>query len=85
MKLNMTDREIVECANALARRFYAEQGYEVAEGYAFHKAEHPQEQIMWEFACMAFECIAGTDVENALAEIDEERTHRRRFTRGGTS
>lgn len=72
-----TDREIVECANLLARRFYAEAGYVVAEDYLFYKAEHPHAQLMWEYACAAFECIEGTDVENALAELDEERTPRR--------
>jgi len=72
----LTDQQIVDCANALARQFYAAQGYEVPEGYAFHKGEHPQEQLMWEFACMAFEAIADTDVENALVEINEERSER---------
>ncbi len=40
--------------NALARKLYAAQGYNVAEGYDFSTARHPQEQGMWIFAVMSF-------------------------------
>lgn len=61
---------LVDCANDLARRFYALLGYKVPEGYAFHKAEHPQEQACWEMAIAAFDLIAGANVEKALADLE---------------
>lgn len=68
----MTDREIVDKCNGLARLFYAANGYEVPEGYRFDQATHPQERGMWNLAAIAYDHIADTDVENALAECEED-------------
>ena len=64
----MSDAEIIEDTNALARRFYAQMGYEVAVGVRFDKATHPHELCCWQMACIAQDHLTGTDVENALAE-----------------
>lgn len=66
-----TDEQIVREANELARRFYAALGYEVMEGYRFDQARHPQEQSMWTMACEAYDFIDGTDVNGALACLED--------------
>lgn len=67
-----TNREIVDGANALARRLYALRGYAVPEGYRFDRATHPHEVEAWQAAVLAYEFIDCTDVENALAECEDE-------------
>lgn len=66
-----TEKEIVADANALARVFYGLLGYQVEPGYRFDAATHPQESAMWAMAVVAYENIEGTDVEEALACIED--------------
>ena len=66
-----TDQQIVAACNALARRFYAMLGYQVDEHFLFYEARHPQERGVWNMAVMAYEHIAGTDVEEALEALTE--------------
>ena len=65
------EREIVDGANALARLFYDLMGYVVPEGYRFDKAHHPYEVMVWRQAVVAYEHVAGTDVEDALNQIED--------------
>lgn len=67
-----TAQEIVDDANALARIFYGLLGYQVEAGYRFDQATHPQETAMWSMAVIAYENIEGTDVEDALNQIEDE-------------
>ena len=62
--------KIVSSCNELARVFYQSHGYEVPKGFAFHEATHPQERSMWNLAVMAYERIEGTDVLEALNELE---------------
>ena len=64
------NKKIVKEANELARKFYLAHGYNVEKGYRFDQATHPQEQGMWNLAVMAYSFIEGTDVEEALVEIE---------------
>lgn len=66
-----TEQEIVADANALARVFYSLLGYQVPAGYRFDQATHPQEKAMWAMVVIAYENIEGTDVEDALACIND--------------
>jgi len=66
-----TDRQLVDTANALARRFYARMGYQVPEGYRFDEATHPHEVMCWENAVDAFTIIADVSVYDALANIED--------------
>lgn len=66
-----TEQEIIDDANALARVFYGLLGYQVEPGYRFDRATHPQESAMWAMAVIAYENIEGTDVEDALASIED--------------
>lgn len=66
-----TDEQIVAEANELARRFYESFGYVVPEGYRFDEATHPQECGMWNLACIAYEELAATDLQDALTNLDE--------------
>lgn len=67
-----TDREIVDRCNALARIFYQGHGCVVPEGYDFSAAAHPQERGMWNLAVAAFDFIEGTDVLDALGNLEDE-------------
>ena len=67
----LTDEQIVVRGLELARTFYKAHGYEVAEGFKFYDSQHPQEQGMWNLACIAFEELTGTDLNDALANIGE--------------
>ncbi len=68
---SLTDQEIVDQVNALARKFYQSHGFEVPEGFKFQDSEHPREVCMWNLAVIAYECLTGTDITDALANIDE--------------
>lgn len=70
--MSRTEKDIVADANALARVFYGILGYQVQPGYRFDEATHPQEQAMWKMAVIAYENIEGTDVEDALNQLEDE-------------
>lgn len=65
------DDVLVAKCNALARLFYKSNGYEAPEGYRFDQARHPQELGMWNLACIAFEELLLTDMENALSNCGD--------------
>lgn len=67
-----TSEEIVTAGLEFARRVYMAHGYRVEEGYKFYEARHPQEKGMWNLAVIAFEDIAGVDLEEALANTEED-------------
>ena len=67
----MTDKEIVDKANELARHFYREAGYLVGKGFRFDRSANPQELACWRNACTAFEILNGTDVEAALSNLED--------------
>lgn len=67
-----TDRQLVDDANELARHFYKSFGYVTHDDYKFHEATHPQERGCWNLAVIAYEFLTDTDLENALAGIEEE-------------
>ena len=68
-----TNREIVENCNALARKYYAMQGYQVDESFKFYQSTFPAEVLCWEMAMAAYDFIEGTEVDGALDEwIDDQ-------------
>jgi hypothetical protein len=66
-----TDTQLIREANELARLLYRRMGYQVKAGYRFDRATHPQESACWSMVVTAYDHIAGTDLENALAEEGE--------------
>lgn len=72
MSENLTVAEVVAEGSELARKMYKAQGYEVREGYEFYNATHPQESGCWVPACIAYDHIEGTDLEECLHEWLEE-------------
>lgn len=72
-EITMTDREIVDAALALANKFYSMLGYEIRDGFKFYESLHPQEIMVWGMACAAFNDIRGSDVANALEELEGEQ------------
>lgn len=67
-----SNRDLVAKCNELARQFYEIDGYEVLEGYEFFNATHPQEVGAWRMAVLAYEFIEGTDIENALCDLEDD-------------
>lgn len=67
-----TAKQIVEEANALARSFYLMTGCEVDDDFKFYEAHHPAEVGCWNQAVVAYEHIAGTDVEDCLMQVQDE-------------
>lgn len=68
-----TDQELVDEALELANKFYALQGYIARPGFKFYDSPHPAEQLMWRMACEAFEFIRGSDVIDALMNLEEDQ------------
>lgn len=70
----MTDREIVDLANKLAQWLYRVRGYKVPDGYRFDRATHPHEQEAWMGARAAFLMLRETDIDDALANLEDDAT-----------
>lgn len=66
----MTNRELVNAAIELAGQFYAMQGYTHRAGFKYWESPHHQEQLVFEMACRAFEFIRGSDVMDAIADLE---------------
>lgn len=66
-------KDIVEQTNEMARQFYAEMGYaETRPEFRFWESSHPQELLMWRYACMAQLELTDTDPDELLAEYEDE-------------
>ena len=68
----MTNSELVDAAIELAGDFYSMMGYEHRPGFKYWESPHPQEQQVFEMACRAFEFIRGSDVMEAVADLEDE-------------
>lgn len=69
----MTNKKLVRRCNALARKFYADEGYVVRKSFKFYDATHPHERACWAKAVIAYDHIKGTSVTDALDELwDDE-------------
>lgn len=62
----MEDEEIIERANKLARTFYSTMGYQASEDHRFYEATHPQEAMMWDFACIAMNQLLKIDPDDIV-------------------
>jgi hypothetical protein len=65
------EQKIVEACNNLARQFYAMHGNVVKDDFKFYNATHPQEVGMWNMAVLAYDHIEGTDVMDALQQVED--------------
>ena len=68
----MTNRELLDAAIELAGKFYSMQGYTHRPGFKYWESPHPQEQLVFEMACCAFEYIRGSDVMDAIAGLEDD-------------
>lgn len=68
----MTNRELVDAAIELAGEFYAMQGYSHRLGFKYWESPHPHERLCFEMVCVAFETIRGSDVMDAVSELEDE-------------
>lgn len=69
--VDRTDAQIVADANVLAREFYRLMGYIAPPDFRFDRARHPQERLCWMLAVAAYEHIDGTDVADALSNLED--------------
>lgn len=69
-KPERTAREIYDQTNALAREFYELAGYTAPRRYDFRKSADPRAKIYWSMACAAQLALTGTDVEDAISEME---------------
>lgn len=68
-----SDQEIVDQTEMLARFLMSEIHHcEVRAGYLLRNSNHPRSRDSWELACKIQELLTNTDVQNALAEIEDE-------------
>ncbi len=68
----MTNEELVNAAIELADDFYRLHGFEPKKNFKYWESSHPQEQLIFEMACLAFEKIRGSDVMEAIEDIEAE-------------
>lgn len=66
-----TDEELLEAGLDLARLYYQQLGHRVPEGFKFYESKHPQEQLMWRLACLAFEELTGTCLTDVLENVQD--------------
>lgn len=71
-KATMTNRELVDAAIELAGEFYAMQGYTHRQGFKYWESPHPHEQLVFKMACHAFEVIRGSDVMDAITDLEDD-------------
>lgn len=60
--------------NQIALLLYARMGYKQREGFDFEVSKHPQEQMCFDMACIAWKEITGDspDLYNDFLEDEEE-------------
>ena len=68
----MTNRELVDAAIKLAGKFYSMMGYVQRDGFEYWKSPHPMERRVFDMACQAFEDIRGSDVMDAVSDLESE-------------
>jgi hypothetical protein len=66
-----SDEEIVQQTIALAGKFYEAFGFTHREGFRYWESSHPQEQLVWEMACVAQITLTNTDPNDALSELED--------------
>lgn len=66
-----TDAQIVADANDLARELYSLMGYIAPLNFRFDRAPRLRERLCWMLAVAAYEHIEGTDVADALSNLED--------------
>lgn len=69
----MTNRDLVDAAIDLAGEFYAMHGFIHRPGFKYWESPHPQERRCFDMAALAFERIRGSDVWNAITDLEDEQ------------
>ena len=68
----LSDREILDKANGLARDFNEMLGFSVPEGFRFYRSENPRAQAAWAMAVLASEVLCGHEMHDALDSVLED-------------
>ena len=71
-KKNRSDKELIEQTNELANKMLNTLGYKCQnEIFKFYKSNILRARLAWNLACLAQEFLTDTDIENALANLEE--------------
>ena len=63
--------ELKPYLNTLAARFYAMQGYRVADGFDFSQATHPSEKLCYQMAIASLQELDQWMLENTGNSLDD--------------
>jgi hypothetical protein len=66
----MTNEEIIEKAERLARLFYELDGFVVPPEFLFHRSENPRAKEIWARVVLAFEELLQTPLRDVVEEME---------------
>lgn len=66
----MTNEEIIEKAERLARQFYAVDGFAVPDWFTFRDATAPRAKQVWRKVVIAFEELLQTPLRDVVEEME---------------
>jgi hypothetical protein len=67
----MTDEEIIEKAESLARLFHEFDGFTVPSDFVFHRSENPRAKETWARVVLAFEELLQTPLRDVVEEMEK--------------
>lgn len=70
--MDRSSQEIVDQTLEIAAVIYNYRGYVASPGFKFYQSKHPHEIGAWIAACEIQELITGTDVYDALSDLEDE-------------
>ena len=69
--MSMTDKELVEGAERMARALLSASGYSTTED-SIRKSENPRAQNAWRTVGAMLDAYNGTDLQSAVDSVDED-------------
>ncbi|KVP65642.1 hypothetical protein WJ96_04545 [Burkholderia ubonensis] len=69
--MSMTDKEVVDGAERMARALLAASGYSTTEA-SIRKSQNPRAQNAWATVTAMLDAYNGTDLQSAVDSVDEE-------------
>lgn len=71
-KKERSEQFLIEQTNQLANKMLNAIGYKCQDkNFKFYESNTPRAKLAWRLACIAQEFLTDTDIENALANLEE--------------
>ena len=67
----MTDEEIIEKAERLARLFHELDGFTVPDAFRFHRSSNPRAKETWARVVLAFVELLRTPLRDVVEEMED--------------